>query len=161
MGKSKTESTSREKISGFFYVLLLFVSTSALCSFILFFSGSDYQFAKSKSAALAQMERVNGFKKIQDEYIDKIKTLNDDVNKMNPGLNASYEKRELNYSFGELKKVYSDNKYDDRFRIFDQTAQFLEMKLFDRERLFSVQKNIERFNTDLERCRNGIEGLAQ
>ncbi len=160
MGKSKAQSTGKEKLAGFFYVFLVFLVASVVCSFILFFSGSDYRFAQSKQTALVQMERVSSFRKAQNSYIEKIEKINENVNQMNPGLNASQEKRDLNYEIGELQKIYTINKHDDRYRIFALLARYFELKLFDREQLYSSQKNIERFEAALERCRNGLETLS-
>ena len=58
-----------------------------------------------------------------------------------------------------MKKISDDNKYDARFRIFEQVASFYEMKLFDRERLAASQKNIEKFKIELDNCRAGVETL--
>ncbi|MCQ2189347.1 MAG: type VI secretion system transmembrane protein TssO [Paludibacteraceae bacterium] len=159
MGRSKTVLTSKEKEIGMMYVVLLYVLTTSACAYILFFYNADNQFANGKKEALAQMERVCQFQAAQSSHFDKITAIDNSVNKINPEVNASYEKREINYTIGELKKIYSDNKYDARYRIFEQAASFYELKLFDRERLTASQKNIEKFRRELDNCRGGVETL--
>ena len=108
---------------------------------------------------MAKLERVREFQTAQTDYFDKITAIDNGVNRINPEVNASYEKRELNYTIGEVKKISSDNKYDTRFRIFEQIATFYEMKLFDRERLSASKRNIEKFKMELDNCRSGVETL--
>lgn len=151
--------TSKEKVVGLLYVVSLFLMTTGICSYILFIYNSDYQFANGKKEALAKLERVSEFQTAQSDCIDKITAIDNGVNRINPEVNASYEKRELNYTIGEVKKISSDNKYDTRFRIFEQIATFYEMKLFDRERLSASKRNIEKFKTELENCRSGVATL--
>ena len=159
MAKSKTALTSKEKVTGLIYVLSLFLFTTGICMYILFIYKSDYHFANGKKDALTKLERVSVFQAAQSDYFEKITSIDNGVNKINPDVNASYEKRELNYTIGEIKKISDDNKYDARFRIFGQVASFYEMKLFDRERLSASQKNIEKFKIELDNCRAGVETL--
>lgn len=147
----------REKTIGFFYVLILFGLTTMLCSFILFFSNTNYQLSGSKRHALEQMERVKRFELSQIEIEDKIKQVDEKINRLDPGLNASYEKREINYLLGEIREIYLRYKWDERYRVFDHVATFNEFRMSDKERLWNIKKNIEKFKADLERCRNNTE----
>lgn len=147
----------REKTIGFFYVLILFVVTTIVCGFILFFSNSDYRLMDDKKSALVQMERIYRFEQAQAELLPKVKEVSERVTILDPALNASYEKREINYLLGEIRNVYTQNKWDERYRIFDHIATFYEFRMADKERLWSINKNIEKFKADLERCRNNTE----
>ncbi len=147
----------REKTIGFFYVLILFSLTTAICSFILFFSNSSFQLSGSKRSALEQMERVRRFEYSQNEIINKVKQADEKISRLDPGLNASYEKREVNYLLGEVRDVYLRYKWDERYRIFDHVATFYEFRISDKERLWNIKKNIEKFKIDLDRCRNNTE----
>lgn len=159
MEKSSTVFTSKEKVTGLLYVISIFLVATGICAYILFVYKSDYHFANGKNEALAKLERVSVFQKAQSDYFDKITAIDNSVRKINPDVNASYEKRELNYTIGEVKKISVDNKYDARFKIFEQVATFFEMKLFDRERLAASQRNIEKFKMELDNCRSGVETL--
>lgn len=159
MAKNSTVLTSKEKVTGLLYVVTLFVITTVICSYILFLHNSDYEFSNGKKDALEKLERVNSFQSVQSSHFDKITEIDNSVNRINPEVNASYEKRELFYTIGEVKKVSTDNKYDARYRIFEQVASFYELKLFDRECLSASQRNIEKFKTELDNCRGGIETL--
>ncbi|MBP5458169.1 MAG: type VI secretion system transmembrane protein TssO [Paludibacteraceae bacterium] len=152
-----SDKGQREKRIAFFYVLLLFISISIICSYILFFWNSSYHFSEEKQHALEQMAKVSSFREMQRKVVGQMEVLDGRLAKVDPSLNASYEKREINYSIGEIRKIHVDNKYDGRFRLFEQVALFYELCLFDKERLWSSKKNIERFNADLERCRSGVE----
>ncbi|MBS7363429.1 MAG: hypothetical protein KIH03_06425 [Paludibacteraceae bacterium] len=160
MTKSNSTSTSNEKVTGLIYVLSLFLITAGICGYILFIHNSDYyHFANGKKDALSKLERVKEFQNAQSDYFEKITTIDENVNNINPNVNASYLKQNLYYTIGVVKKISSDNKYDARFRIFEQTANFYEMKLFDRECLSASQKNIEKFKLELDNCRAGVETL--
>ncbi|EEN82560.1 type VI secretion system transmembrane protein TssO [Porphyromonas endodontalis] len=158
---SKTSQTKtmnqKEKTIGFFYVLILFIVTTTLCSFILFFSNSDYRLLGDKESALKQMERIKRFEQAQLETMPKVEEVEEKVSKIDPALNASYKKREINYILGEIRNVYTQNKWDERYKIFDHIATFYEFYVSDKERLWSIRKNIDKFNADLERCRNNTE----
>ncbi|MCQ2193714.1 MAG: type VI secretion system transmembrane protein TssO [Paludibacteraceae bacterium] len=151
------QMNNRERTIVFFYVLIIFLVASVLCCFILFFVRTDYQFADGKQAALEQMSKVESFRKVQMKELARIQFVDGRIAKVDPSLNASYEKREINYSLGEIRKLYVKNKHDDRYRMFEYVALFYEMRMFDKERLWSSKKNIELFNADLERCRSGVE----
>lgn len=152
-------TTKKEKVTGLLHVVFLYLSTTLICAYILFAHNSDYQFANGKKSALEQLERVNAFQTVQSENMEKIVEIAEFVNRIKPDVNASYEKRELCYLIGEIRKISTDNKYDARYRIFEQVAAFYEMKLFDRERLSASQKNIEKFKVELDNCRGGVETL--
>ena len=44
-----------------------------------------------------------------------------------------------------------------RYKIFEQMAIFYELQLLDKDRLWNIQQNIEKFKSDLERCRANTE----
>lgn len=159
MAKSKATSTSMEKTIGLVYVLLIFLITTGICAYILFVRNSDYRFANGKKDAMYKVERVKAFQEAQAEYFDKIVAMEDYANQINPNVNASYQKNELKYIIGSVKKITADNKYDTRFRIFEQVADFYELKLFDREFLGVTVKNIDNLKVELDKCRGSVENL--
>lgn len=159
MAKSKATSTSKEKVTGLIYVFFLFLITTGICAYVLFVYNSDYHFANGKMEALSKLERVTSFRKAQEEYFSKVESINDHVSRINPEVNATYEKQELKYLLGEVKKISEVNKYDSRYAIFDYVAEFFEMKLFDRERLGATRYNIDKFKVALDKCRAGVESL--
>lgn len=103
------------------------------------------------------MERIKSFEIKQMEMINKVLNVEEKINRMDPGLNASYEKREISYLLGEIRDVYIQHNWDERYKIFDHVATFYEFRLSDREQLWSIKKNIEKFKADLERCRSNTE----
>ena len=112
MKKSNSTSTSNEKVTGLIYVLFLFLITAGICGYILFIHNSDYyHFANGKKDALSKLERVKEFQNAQSDYFEKITDIDDNVNNINPNVNASYLKQNLFYTIGVVKKISSDNKY--------------------------------------------------
>lgn len=152
---SKT-TNSREKTIGFFYVLILFCTATGLSSYILFFS-SNYKPLEGKKTILEQIRRVNEFKEKQQLQMEKIQQINQKIAQINPELKAAYEKRELNFLIGEVRNVYTQQKWDVRYKIFDQVATFYELRMADKDRLWNIRQNIEKFKSDLERCRANTE----
>lgn len=149
--------SQRERTIVFFYVLILFVVFSSIGCFILFFMNSECHFAEGKLQALEQMSKVESFRTLQQKEMERILFVDNRIAKVDPSLNASYEKREINYALGEIRKLYVQNKHDGRYRMFEYMASFYELRMFDKERLWVSKKNIEMFNADLERCRSGVE----
>lgn len=150
-------TNSREKSIGFFYVLLLFGITTALCSYILFFLNNNYKALEGKQAILEQIQRVRTFQKVQQTQMEKIQQIHQKTAQMNPEIKAAYEKREINFLIGEIRNVYTQQKWDIRYKIFDQVATFYEFRMADKDRLWNIQQNIEKFKSDLERCRANTE----
>ena len=58
---------------------------------------------------------------------------------------------------GEIRNVYTQQKWDVRYKIFDHIATFYEFQMSDKDRLWNIQQNIEKFKLDLERCRANTE----
>ena len=148
---------SQEKIIGLVYVVTIFFLTTALCGYILFFSTNSYQTLKGKKAILEQIHRVRVFEKEQAEQMDKIELINTKITQFHPSLKAIYEKQEITLLLGEVRNVYLQHKWDNRYKIFEQMAVFYELQLLDKDRLWNIQQNIEKFKSDLERCRTNTE----
>ena len=142
---------SQEKIIGLVYVVTIFFLTTALCGYILFFSTNSYQTLKE------QIHRVRVFEKEQAEQMDKIELINTKITQFDPSLKAIYEKQEITLLLGEVRNVYLQHKWDNRYKIFEQMAVFYELQLLDKDRLWNIQQNIEKFKSDLERCRTNTE----
>lgn len=160
MGQTKKNLfTTKEKALGIVYMLSLFLLVFGACSYLLFFSNPDFGSSSGKALALEQMKRINSFKEFQEERMEKIKALDDKVNSIDPGLNASYEKNEIRFVLGQFNDDYIQNKYDDRYRIFSLISKFYEYKLFDKERIWTSKKNIEQFVKDNEICQGCVEAL--
>ncbi len=157
MGKSKATTTSKEKIIGLIYVLMLFLITTGVCTYILFEQDMNTQFVNSKRDAMDKMGRVSLFRAVQSEYFDRLTIIDDRLNSINPNIKATQLKGDLYYNVGVLKDVQSKYRHDLRFKIFGQLARFYEMKLTDKECLFASIKNIDLFKSELDDCRSGVE----
>ena len=132
---------SQEKIIGLVYVVTIFFLTTALCGYILFFSTNNYQTLKGKKAILEQIHRVRVFEKEQAEQMDKLELINTKITQFDPSLKAIYEKQEITLLLGEVRNVYLQHKWDNRYKIFEQMAVFYELQLLDKDRLWNIQRN--------------------
>lgn len=150
-------TNSRERTIGFLYVCIIFGLTTALCGYILFFTNNHYQALEGKRAILEQIQRVRQFEKEQAIQLEKIQQVDKKISQINPELKAAYEKREVSLLLGEIRNVYSQQNWDVRYKIFDQVATFYEFQMSDKDRLWNIQQNIEKFKSDLERCRANTE----
>ena len=97
---------SQEKIIGLVYVVAIFLLSTGLCGYILFFSTNNYQTLKGKKAILEQIQRVRVFEKEQAEQMDKIELINTKIAQFDPSLKAIYEKQEITLLLGEVRNVY-------------------------------------------------------
>lgn len=150
-------TNSRERTIGFFYVCIIFGLTTTLCGYILFFANNHYQSLEGKRSILEQIHRVGQFEKEQVVQIEKIQQIDKKISQIKPELKAAYEKREISLLLGEIRNVYTQQKWDVRYKIFDQVVTFYEFQMSDKDRLWNIQQNIEKFKSDLERCRANTE----
>ncbi|GET47058.1 type VI secretion system transmembrane protein TssO [Capnocytophaga felis] len=150
-------TNSRERTIGFVYVCIIFCVTTVLCGYILFFANNHYQSLEGKKAILEQIQRVRQFEKEQVAQMDKIQQIDKKIAQLNPALKAAYEKQEVALLLGEIRNVYTQQKWDVRYKIFDHIATFYEFQMSDKDRLWNIQQNIEKFKLDLERCRANTE----
>ncbi len=153
--------TAKEKTLGLLYMIFLFLVVSGSCAYIMFFSNPDFASSSGKVLALERLKRVSDFQDFQKDRMEKIEALDAKVNGINPGLIASFEKSDVNYTLGELRKDFEDHRYDERYRIFSLVARFYEYKMFTKERIWASQKNIEHFSEKYDFCEGCIEQLNQ
>jgi len=147
----------KERIMGFGYVMILFLSITLLCCLLLFLFNSSYGLFKQKDVIISKMERVKTFQDDQKKSMDIINILHSSINNYNPGVNAVYEEDNIKYLINELKNIYTKNKLDTRYKTFDHTANFYYMWYTDRKTLWSKDLNIQRFAKDLQECELGLQ----
>ena len=75
---------SQEKVIGLVYVVAVFLLTTGLCGYILFFSTFNYQTFKGKKAILEQIHRVKVFEKEQAKQMEKIELINTKIAQFDP-----------------------------------------------------------------------------
>jgi hypothetical protein len=154
--KGKVTRNRREKTIGFVYVSVLFgIATFISCRCLFYYTGNKSE--TRKEFVIAKMGRIRAFQSIQEEQTVLVDSMYNKIKAFNPGINAGYEENDIKYYLNDIKRLYSDNSYDGRYKIFSQVSGFYSMWFADRKELWSKQQNITGFRKNLEDCRIGLE----
>lgn len=145
-----------EKTIGFVYVSVLFLIATLVCCWSLFYY-TDTGNETRKEFVIAKMDRIRQFQNIQSEKMMIVDSIYRKIQNYNPGINASYEENDIKYYLNDIKKLYDDNNYDGRYKIFYQVSGFYNMWFADKKELWSKRQNIIRFQKNLEECQIGLE----
>lgn len=154
--KIKNTKNKRERTIGFVYVSILFLVATVACCICLFYY-TDNKANTRKEFVIAKMDRIREFQHIQNEQILIIDSIYNRVRTFDPGINASYEENDIKFYLNDIKKLYDNNSYDGRYKIFNQTSNFYNMWFSDRKELWSKRQNIIRFKKNLEECEIGLQ----
>lgn len=154
--KIKNTKNKRERTIGFVYVSILFLAATVACCICLFYY-TDNKANTRKEFVIAKMDRIREFQQIQNEQILIIDSIYNKVRTFDPGINASYEENDIKFYLNDIKKLYDNNSYDGRYKIFNQTSNFYNMWFSDRKELWSKRQNIIRFKKNLEECEIGLQ----
>lgn len=154
--KSKNTKNQREKVIGFVYVSLLFLVATFACCFCLFYY-TNTKTSTRKEFVIAKMDRIREFQNIQSNQMVIIDSIYNKIKDFNPGINASYEENDIKFYLNDIKKLYDDNSYDGRYKIFYQVSNFYNMWFSNKKELWSKKQNISRFRKNLEECEIGLQ----
>jgi hypothetical protein len=149
--------TQKEKVMGFAYVLILFVSITAACCLAIFLYNSNYGSIDRKDYFVAKMKRINEYRYDQKQYAATIDLLYNKINEHNPGVHAVYEEDNIKFLLNDLKGMYDRNAIDTRYRSFLHIADFYYMWYAEKRTLWTLNNNIETFTKNLEECELGLE----
>lgn len=151
----------RERVMSFFYVCILFLFTGGCCCFLIYIASADFSASKQKGAIMTKMEKIYTFRQIQKDYISTVDSLYNKIGSLQPGIHAQYEEDDIKYLLNDLKNVYQNNGWDNRYKIFLQIADFYQMWMTDKKELWGRQQNIINFKKNLEECEIGLESKKQ
>lgn len=146
----------KEKIMGFFYVLLLFLSITFICCFLLFYYNSDFRFLSQKNFVIQKMDRVRQFQADQSDASLVIDSLYSKIQRYNPGVHAVYEENDIRFMINDLKAIYEKQAWDTRYKPFLHISEFYTMWFADKKDLWSKRENIKKFKQNLEDCEIGL-----
>ena len=152
----KITRNTRERITAFVYVSLLFGVATFVCCWLLFYYAGD-RAEMSKDRVIAQMERIRTFQNDQNRQSSVIESVFSRIDAFDPGLTASFEENDIRFYLSRIARLYHDNPFDERYRIFIQVSNFYNMWFSDKKELWSRQQNVIRFQRNLEECRIGLE----
>lgn len=154
--EKKHTKNRREKTIGLLYVLTFFMLATFACCWCLSYY-SDNKSSTRKEFVIAKMDRIRAFQEEQSQQIVIVDSIYNKIKEFNPGVNASYEENDIKFYLNDIKKLYEENSYDGRYRIFNQVSNFYNMWFADKKELWSKQQNIDKFKKNLEACEIGLQ----
>jgi hypothetical protein len=154
--KNITRNT-REQVTGFVYVSLLFAIVTFICCWGLFHYTSGSRGDTRKELVIAQMERIRTFQNEQNRQATVIESISERITAFDPGVSALHEENDIRFYLNRLADLEQQNRFDERYRIFAQVSAFYNRWFVDRKELWSRQQNIEQFRRNLEECQIGLE----
>jgi hypothetical protein len=156
MDRNNKHINRRERIGGFFYVMLLFCTGAGLCSWWLL-SRNEMSVFSRKSAVVAKMERQTEFRQAQEQYAGVCDSLVRQIIRHNMAVNAVYEENDIRHLISEVRRQYENWQPDRRYMAFYHLGSIYEMWFADKKQLWSRKENIELFRKNLEECELGLE----
>lgn len=154
---TKKNVNRRERIGGLIYVLLFFGIGMGLCVWLLLSSNNMTHIFTRKDHVQLKMERQQTFRRAQEHNGMVCDILTEKISAYDPGVNAVYEKNDIEYIINELKKQYEDNKHDKRYVAFLHLGDFYQMWFNDKQHLWSLEANLNYLKQNLDDCELGLE----
>ncbi|MCD8031655.1 MAG: type VI secretion system transmembrane protein TssO [Bacteroides sp.] len=153
---TKNYINRNERIGGMIYVFLLFALGTGLLAW-LFVAGNNLNHIFSrKDSVQIKMERQQSFRRVQEQNVAVSDLLTARIAAYDPGVNAVYEKNDIQYIINEIRKLYEDNRHDKRYIMFLHISDFYQMWFSDRQYLWSLTANLEYLKRNLEDCELGL-----
>ncbi|NIG57602.1 hypothetical protein F3J22_29300 [Chitinophaga sp. Cy-1792] len=78
-----------------------------------------------------------------------------------PSVQALFLESDILNAIGSIKAAYQRKSYDMRYKAFLQEAQLLEVMFYDKKELRGNYRNIEKLNSDLDRCNLSKRGIQE
>jgi hypothetical protein len=147
----------RERIGGAIYVLIFFLAGVALSAWLLLSEDDVSQVFLRKDAIEMKMRRQQNFNDLQEEASSVCDLLAQNILKYDPGVNAVYEKNDIQYMINDLRGLYEEHMSDKRYMVFLHMSDFYQMWFNDREYLWSLNANKVYLKGNLEECELGLE----
>jgi hypothetical protein len=156
--KGSGTMNQKEKIMGFAYVLILFMSVTSVSCMLLFMHNSNFNLLRQRNFIVDKMKRVHEYQDIQKKSAATIDLLYSKIGAYEPGVNAVYEEDNIKFLVNELRNVYEHNSLDTRYKSFMHLANFYYMWYADKKTMWTLRTNIEIFTKNLEECELGLAG---
>ncbi len=146
----------REQIGGFLYVLLFFTIGTALCCWLLLAQSDMAHIFSRKDLVNTKMHRQNVFKEEQAASLENCQIIVQRIKNYDPGVNAVYEKNDIQFMINELRKIGEYNRSDRRYMVYIHLGDFYQMWFNDKQYLWSLESNIRYLKKNLEDCELGL-----
>lgn len=161
MKNSATDTTKyvnrRERIGGMIYVILFFIIGAAGCGWLLVSQSDIRQVFSRKDVVDAKMARQQNFRREQGQAAADGDLIVERIRSYDPGVNAVYEKNDIQFLINEMKRGYDQNRTDKRYMVYLHSADFYQMWFNDKQYLWSLRTNLVNLRQNLEECELGLE----
>ncbi|HEY0273782.1 MAG TPA: type VI secretion system transmembrane protein TssO [Chitinophaga sp.] len=142
----------KERQEQFIFLVILSVFTTGLLSWLLF-NGNDLKTAAIKEKLAQKVKEEQQFEAMVTEMKPAIDTTYKKIMDFDPTVQALFLESDILNSIASIKAAYQRRSYDVRYKAFLEAAQLLETLFYDKKELRGNNRNIEKLNADLERCR--------
>lgn len=147
---------NREKRIYLFYLIVLFILTTAGVSWFLF-KDYDFRVFAQKDYVITKMERVREFQMAQQHNKLLMDSLYMKIKDFDPSLNAVYVENDIKFMINDMHIVYEKNNLDSRYKAFQHVSDFFKMFYEDKKILWHIRQDIAYFQKQLEECEAGLE----
>ncbi|MBN2742505.1 MAG: type VI secretion system transmembrane protein TssO [Marinilabiliaceae bacterium] len=147
----------REKLIGYVYVFILFVGMTWSGCWLMLRGVDDLSLWNQKGMAIRKMESQKMFQIQQAQVSIVCDSLYERIRRYSPGIHASYEENDIRFMINDMRRLYQDNQWDNRYKVFDQVGDFYDRWLTDKKELWSRIQNVSQFKANLEACEIGLQ----
>lgn len=150
----------KERQEQFVFLLVLSLFTIALLAWLLF-SGSDVGSSAMKAQLAQKITAEKQFESVADEVRPAVDSTYRKIMDFDPSVQALFLESDILNAIASIKAAYQRKSYDVRYKAFLQEAQLLEVLFYDKKELRGNYRNIEKLNSDLDRCKLSKRGIQE
>lgn len=150
----------KERRDQFFFFIGIFLFTTALLSFGLFYDYGNGRVV-SKQDLADKLEQNAEFEATVKEQRATIDTTYKDIMTFDPGVQAVFLENDIKNSMASIKSNYERKAYDVRYKTFLQASQLYSDLFYNRRELKGNNRDIEKLSKSLEDCKLSTRQLRQ
>ena len=138
-----------------FFVILFFLITQ-IYSLV---RKNSVVFPSLRTDNMNYLTIINEYDKVlkkQEEYAEKMKSRNEEIESMDFGIFQAQKQDNLRNDILKMKNISIDNHLDAKFLFGIQSSDVLKVYFDSREELSSLKRNIEKIDKNLQECKANI-----
>lgn len=144
----------------FVFLLVLSFFTIGLLSWLIF-SGSNVGSSEMKEKLSQRIIEEEQFESVAAEVRPAVDSTYKKIMDFDPSVQALFLESDILNAIASIKAAYQHKSYDKRYKVFLQQAQLLEVLFYDKKELRGNYHNIEKLNSDLDRCKLSKRGIQE
>ncbi|WP_291911121.1 type VI secretion system TssO [Chitinophaga sp. CB10] len=144
----------------FVFLLVLSFLTIGLLSWLIF-SGSNVGSSEMKEKLSQRIIEEEQFESVAAEVRPAVDSTYKKIMDFDPSVQALFLESDILNAIASIKAAYQHKSYDKRYKVFLQQAQLLEVLFYDKKELRGNYHNIEKLNSDLDRCKLSKRGIQE